>query len=547
MTTTTTTTTTPADLKAKADTLFRAKSYIDAIDQYSKVLLLDETETEAVVKARCYSNRAACREKLMSHSYGTDKTELIRLGLADGRACVQQDPTFVRGHQRLVTFLLFSHEEERTTATTHNWKNDDDADYDSSDDDDDDDDDNNSNSNNNDDEKTKVAAETTTDNASSSSSSALVRVTAVRRELETVARCGLALDVAHPNDTLLEALQVLRDVPTDEENFRLNSDLAPTDIALSLADGAGQRAQAHKTKGGHAFAAKQWEAAEQWYTKALACDPVSIAVVVDSSSTNGANDEQEGNTTANANPATAHSRRPMPVGGHTAVLYSNRSATRAAQEKFVVALRDAERCIQLRPTWSKGHSRRATALFGLGRYADAEASCQAGLVLDPANSPLLDMLATCQQETCEPLAVQREMFRLREQEKKDAKLQEMIAKLSGGGGGGGGPKVFNMNGMDFSGGGNPFANLGGNGMGGGGGLEGLFGGGGGQAKKPKLSDGQLRSMARATVAAATATKGARGVATGSTPSGAKLEKEEVLTDDDDDDDDEGVGVKSVIE
>lgn len=532
MTTTTTTNTTPEDLKAEADTLFRAKSYVDAIDQYSKVLDLDEAETEAVLKARCFSNRAACREKLVPNSYGTDKTELIRRGLADGRACIERDPTFVRGCQRLVTFLLFSHEEERTTATTHNWKNDDDADYDSSDDDE-------NHNNNDDDEKANraaenddMAAEKKVDNASSSSSS-LVRLTAVRREIETVARGGLALDVAQPNDTLLEALQVLRDAPT-HENFRLNPDLAPTDTTLSLADGAGQRAQAYKTKGGHAFAAKQWEAAEQWYTKALACDPVSIAVVVDSS-TNRVNDEKEGNTTT----ATANSLRPMPAGGHTAVLYSNRSATRAAQEKFAVALRDAERCVQLRPTWSKGHSRRATALFGLGRYAEAEASCQAGLVLEPTNPPLLEMLATCQQETCEPLAVQREMFRLREQEKKDAKLQEMIAKLSGGGGG---PKVFNMNGMDFSGGGNPFANLG-NGMGGGG-LEGLFGGGGGQAKKPKLSDGQLRSMARATVAAAT-TKGATAAATGSTQGCAKLEEEEVLTDDDDDD--EGVGVKSVIE
>merc|ERR1712166_1064101 len=205
-------------------------------------------------------------------------------------------------------------------------------------------------------------------------------------------------------------------------------------------------------------------------------------------------------------------------------------------------------CLKLRPDWSKAQSRRATALFGLGRYGDAEAACVAGLVLETTSMPLQTMLETCQKETSESPEVQKEMFRLRQQAKQDVKLQELMKQFSGGGSGE--PKAFNTNNMDFSGG-NPFANLG-SGMGGSG-LEGLFGG---QQKKPKLSEQQMRGMARATVAnggkkdnnddvpimppLSSASSG-NGAATGKCE-----EEEEVLTDDDGDDED-GVAVKSIIE
>jgi len=455
---------------------------------------------------------------------------------------MQLDPEFVRGYQRLATFLIFSLDHD----TFHDdWKKPGDYTMDNNDDNesDDDDDDNNTNTNkSNNNNKKNNETET-----------APVRVTKIRRELETVSRRGLRLDPA--NEALLEALQVLRDLDCDNHDtttptFALNVQLAPTDVDLSLSEGASARSKIHKTAGATAFQQKNWTVAEKFYTKALACDPVSVAVVI---------------TAAEAN------AMPMGEGHATAVLYSNRSATRAAQEQYEKALRDATKCVTLRPDWSKGHSRRATALFGLGQYIEAEAACVAGLVLEASSKPLQTLLATCQQETCESLEVQQEMFRLRTQAKQDRKMEDLMKQFSGGGPGG--PKVFNTNNMDFSGGGNPFANMGSSG--GSNGLEGLFGG---QNKKPKLSEQQMRGLARATVAnggrremnsnshnnnnsnnndsendtlpvipppSAAATKPSVSAAAVASTNGEN--EEEVLTDDDDSDDENGIAVKSIIE
>jgi hypothetical protein len=298
----------------------------------------------------------------------------------------------------------------------------------------------------------------------------------------------------------------------------------------------------------------------------------------------------------------------------------------AAQEDHAGALRDADKCLALRPAWSKGALRRAGALFGLGRYGDAEAACVAGLAIEdeekqvslngaaaeataeaaagatagggtaatPASipaatpaagsGPLHEMLATCRKETCEAPAVQREvngerasfqtnilgrpsrdpclsivgqilvcttvqtrslnpraflsvkplravssprgqiqMFRLRKKAKQDAKMQALMQQLNGGGGGG--PKVLNMNNFNFSGGGsNPFANLGG-GFGGGG-----FGG------QPKLSDAQMRAMARA-VAGASAAPAPPPSTAGGVPPLPPTGSDEVFTDDEEDGED----------
>lgn len=555
-------------LKAEADAFFRAKKFTDAIEKYtaaidtSKVVDAVTAATAAAAAAattddaattdadndntkkrntdtsRCYSNRAACREKLVNHSYGSEKTTLINQGLADGRACVKLDPDFVRGYQRLTTFLLLSLDD-----TFDDWKKP--GDYNSDSDDEDDDDDNKMNIDDNDTTTSNKKNNGNNNNKKYDKDASLVRVTKVRRELEKVSRRGLVLDPA--NEALLEALQVLRDLDpsssskgSSKKSFDMNLNLKPTDIELSLSEGASERSKFHKTAGAKAFQNKNWILAEKLYTKALACDPVSVKVVI---------------TAADANAI------PMGEGHATAVLYSNRSATRSSQENYSLALQDANICLTLRPDWSKGQSRRSTALFGLGRYGDAEAACVAGLVLESTSLPLQTMLETCQKETCESLEVQKEMFRLRTQAKQDVKLQELMKQFSGGGPGG--PKVFNTNNMDFSGGGNPFANMGMGGNGGGSnGLEGLFGG---QSKKPKLSDSQMRGMARATVA----NGGKRdtnnnnnnsdipfmpppAASTTTTPSASaavgKVEgEEEVLTDDDDDDDEDGVAVKSIIE
>jgi stress-induced-phosphoprotein 1 len=48
------------------------------------------------------------------------------------------------------------------------------------------------------------------------------------------------------------------------------------------------------------------------------------------------------------------------------ILYSNRSAVYSAQNEYQKALEDAEKSIQIKPDWSKGHARKGAAYRGLG-------------------------------------------------------------------------------------------------------------------------------------------------------------------------------------
>ena len=50
------------------------------------------------------------------------------------------------------------------------------------------------------------------------------------------------------------------------------------------------------------------------------------------------------------------------------VYFSNRSAAQIYCAKFAQALRDALKCVQLKPKWAKGYSRLGTAQFYLQNY-----------------------------------------------------------------------------------------------------------------------------------------------------------------------------------
>jgi len=52
---------------------------------------------------------------------------------------------------------------------------------------------------------------------------------------------------------------------------------------------------------------------------------------------------------------------------HNAVLFSNRSGAYTSLGSYTEALADAERVVALQPEWAKGYSRKAAALYGLGR------------------------------------------------------------------------------------------------------------------------------------------------------------------------------------
>lgn len=69
------------------------------------------------------------------------------------------------------------------------------------------------------------------------------------------------------------------------------------------------------------------------------------------------------------------------------VLFSNRSAAKAGQRQWVGALEDAEQCVKLNQSWSKGYARKGAALHGARRYDEAVEAYEAGLKLE--DSPAL--------------------------------------------------------------------------------------------------------------------------------------------------------------
>lgn len=63
------------------------------------------------------------------------------------------------------------------------------------------------------------------------------------------------------------------------------------------------------------------------------------------------------------------------------VLYSNRSAAYLKAGRFLDALNDGEKTIQINPTWPKGYSRKGAALFALEKYDEAFTCYNKGKIL----------------------------------------------------------------------------------------------------------------------------------------------------------------------
>lgn len=80
------------------------------------------------------------------------------------------------------------------------------------------------------------------------------------------------------------------------------------------------------------------------------------------------------------------------------VLYSNRSAAYAKSNKYEEALKDAEKCISLKPDFVKGYSRKGAALSFLKKYDEAINVYEEGLKIDPNNQQLLNDLETAQRD-----------------------------------------------------------------------------------------------------------------------------------------------------
>lgn len=78
------------------------------------------------------------------------------------------------------------------------------------------------------------------------------------------------------------------------------------------------------------------------------------------------------------------------------VLYSNRSACHAGLKQYAQALEDANKCIEVNPSFAKGYSRKGSALHGEHQYAEAIAAFQEGLKIAPEDAGLKKGLADVQ-------------------------------------------------------------------------------------------------------------------------------------------------------
>ncbi|CAL5069118.1 unnamed protein product [Urochloa decumbens] len=76
-------------------------------------------------------------------------------------------------------------------------------------------------------------------------------------------------------------------------------------------------------------------------------------------------------------------------------VYSNRAACYTKLGALPEGLKDAEKCIELDPTFSKGYTRKGAIQFFMKEYDKALETYQAGLKHDPKNPELLDGVRRC--------------------------------------------------------------------------------------------------------------------------------------------------------
>jgi len=104
------------------------------------------------------------------------------------------------------------------------------------------------------------------------------------------------------------------------------------------------------------------------------------------------------------------------------VLYSNRSAAYMKTDSKSKALKDAERCVELAPEWTKGYNRLGVAQQSLKRFDAAMDSFKKGLQLEPSNTTLWSALSACQ-EAFEKDKTERYSEAAREREIEEQRLR----------------------------------------------------------------------------------------------------------------------------
>ena len=71
------------------------------------------------------------------------------------------------------------------------------------------------------------------------------------------------------------------------------------------------------------------------------------------------------------------------------IFHSNRSLCALSVGDYKLATADGEKCVELKPDWSKGYSRLGSAHFYAGRFGEAATAYAKGLAADPTNDSLL--------------------------------------------------------------------------------------------------------------------------------------------------------------
>merc|ERR1712164_93937 len=110
--------------------------------------------------------------------------------------------------------------------------------------------------------------------------------------------------------------------------------------------------------------------------------------------------------------------------------YSNRSACYTKLAAFNEALKDAEKCIEIDPTFVKGYSRKGHVEFFTKQYDKALETYQAGLKIDPANEELKDGARRCvmeQNKAASGMLTEEELKSRQENAMKDPEIQSILA------------------------------------------------------------------------------------------------------------------------
>jgi tetratricopeptide (TPR) repeat protein len=139
------------------------------------------------------------------------------------------------------------------------------------------------------------------------------------------------------------------DAINTDNSISLDDILALPDVSLAIAE----IAQSLKSRGNDHFQRKEWQEAQEYYTKAISSNPKD------------------------------------------ATFYANRSACQVQLGNYEAALDDATLAVGLRPDWTKAHYRKAVALLALGRHHHGALAAYQGLELEPSNSELQKLLRTC--------------------------------------------------------------------------------------------------------------------------------------------------------